>query len=367
MYRKVYLTVPYKGAPFGLDVVTPAVAGPFNLGSVVVRARIDVNPSTAQVTITSDPIPQFGLGVPMRLKALNITIDREHFVINRTNCSQLQYTGTATGSQGATASLSVPFAATGCASLPFKPGFKPSTPGKASKRNGAGLTVAFTSASGQANIKSVKVSLPKQLPSRLATLQKACVDTVFNANPATCPAGSVVGRTTLHTPILKGAMTGPIYIVSHGGAAFPDLVIVLQGEGVTIILDGNTDIKHGITTNTFKAIPDAPFTSFTATFPQGPHSILATHVSGTASADRTQHAHRHHRTNNAQVGKNIKVTITGKSTHRRKHKSQQHCKCWRASTSKVTRPETAPPPHPRPRPRARRSAAGRHARAPPTA
>ena len=321
---KVYLTGPYKGAPFGLDVVTPAVAGPFNLGNVVVRATINVNPSTAQVTITSDPIPQFRFGVPLRLKALNITIDKEHFVINPTNCSQLQYTGTATGNQGAAATLSVPFAATGCASLPFKPGFKITTPGKASKHNGAGLTVAFTSTPGQANIKSVKVSLPRQLPSRFATLQKACVDTVFNANPAGCPAGSVIGKATLHTPILKAAMTGPIYIVSHGGAAFPDLVIVLQGEGVTVILDGNTDIKHGITTNTFKAVPDAPFTSFTATFPQGPHSILATYLPAKAKyslcGQKLNMPTLITAQNNLVVNKTTKITISGC------HKPAKHAK-----------------------------------------
>jgi hypothetical protein len=312
---RVYLTGPYKGAPFGLDVVTPAVAGPFNLGNIVVRATINVNPSTAAVTITSDPIPQSRLGVPLRLKALNVTIDKEHFVLNPTNCSQQHVTGTATGDQGATAALSTPFAVTGCAGLGFSPVLKVSTPGKASKRNGAGLSVTFTATPGQANIQKVKVDVPKQLPSRFATLQKACTDTVFNANPAGCPAASVVGSAVLHTPILKSAMTGPIYLVSHGGAAFPDLVFVLQAEGITIVLDGNTSIKHGITSETFKALPDAPFTSFTATFPQGPHSILATYLPAKAKyslcGQKLNMPTSITGQNNAVITKTTKLTVTG--------------------------------------------------------
>ncbi len=312
---RVYLTGPYKGAPFGLDVVTPAVAGPFNLGNIVVRATINVNPSTAAVTITSDPIPQSRLGVPLRLKALNVTIDKEHFVLNPTNCSQQEVKGVATGDRGATAALSTPFAVTGCAGLGFSPVLKVSTPGKASKKNGAGLSVTFTATSGQANIEKVKVDVPKQLPSRLATLQKACIDTVFNANPAGCPAASVVGSAVLHTPILKSAMTGPIYLVSHGGAAFPDLVFVLQAEGITIELDGNTNIKHGITSETFRAVPDAPFTSFTATFPQGPHSILATYLPARAKyslcGQKLAMPASITGQNNAVITRTTKLTVTG--------------------------------------------------------
>jgi len=315
VHGDVYLTGPYKGAPFGLSVVTPAAAGPFNLGNIVVRSTINVNPATAQVTVASDPIPQTRLGIPLRLKALNITVDRGNFVINPTNCSQQQVAATTTGDQGTTASLSSPFAVTGCVSLPSKPVLKVTLRGHGSKHDGADLTTALSSTSGQANIKSVKLDLPKQLPSRLATLQKACVDTVFNTNPAACPAGSTVGSVTVRTPILKSALTGPAILVSHGGAAFPDLVFVLQGEGVTIDLDGNTDIKHGVTSETFKSAPDAPFTSLIARFPQGPDSILGVNLPKKAKfsfcGEHLTLPLRITAQNNATTVKSIKATITG--------------------------------------------------------
>ena len=274
----VYLTGPYKGAPFGLSVVVPAVAGPFNLGNVIVRAAIHIDRSTSALTVTSDSLPQIIDGVPLRVKTVNVSIDRPGFMFNPTNCAQRSIAATITAAQGATASVSSPFAVAGCKNLPFKPKFAVSTQGKASKASGASLHVRVTSGTGQANIAKVKVNLPLQLPSRLSTLQKACVDSVFDANPGSCPAASVVGQATAVTPVLAHPLTGPAYLVSHAGAAFPDLEIVLQGEGITLMLDGNTQIKKGITSSIFRAIPDAPISSFDLKLPKGPHSVLATNL-----------------------------------------------------------------------------------------
>ncbi len=131
-------------------------------------------------------------------------------------------------------------------------------------------------ASGLANIAKVKVDLPKQLPSRLTTLQKACTAATFEANPAGCPAASIVGRARAVTPIFPVALEGPAYFVSYGGAKFPELVVVLQGYGVTIDLHGETFInKAGITSSTFSAVPDAPVGSFEITLPEGKYSALA--------------------------------------------------------------------------------------------
>ncbi len=128
---------------------------------------------------------------------------------------------------------------------------------------------------GQANIARVKVELPKQLPARLTTLQKACTAAQFDANPAGCPAASFIGHAKAITPILPEPLEGPAIFVSHGGEAFPSLEIVLQGYGVTIDLVGSTFIsKQGITSTTFKTVPDAPVGSFELTLPEGPDSAL---------------------------------------------------------------------------------------------
>jgi hypothetical protein len=275
----VYLTGPYNGAPYGLSIVVPAVAGPFNLGNVITRASISTDPSTARVIVTA-VLPRIVKGVPLRLKNISVSINRQGFMSNPTNCGLLATESTVSGftpgsSTGATQNLSTPFQVGNCSALPFKPSFKAATSARTSKAHGASLETTINQGANQANISSLLLQLPKQLPSRLTTLQKACPEATFAANPYDCPAGSRVGGARANTPVLPGKLTGPAYLVSHGGAAFPDLDLVLETGGVRVILVGNTKIKHGITTTNFAATPDVPVSSITVNLPIGPHSALA--------------------------------------------------------------------------------------------
>ncbi|HZL16115.1 MAG TPA: hypothetical protein VFG23_00090 [Polyangia bacterium] len=267
----VYLTGPFKGAPFGLSVVVPAKAGPYNLGDIVVRAAIYINPTTAALTVVSNPLPQIIDGVPLRVQTVNVTVGSEgSFTFNPTSCVQQSIRATITSAQGAAAGVSSPFAAAGCKNLPFKPDFSAATIGKTSKALGASLSVKIISAGlGQSDIAKVDVEIPKALPTQLKTLNKACTEAQFNSDPADCPPASDVAQVTVHTPLLNSPLTGPAYLVSHGNAAFPYVEMVLQGEGVELVIDGHTQIKRGVTYSHFETVPDAPFTSFEFNSPQG--------------------------------------------------------------------------------------------------
>jgi hypothetical protein len=279
MPGSVYLTGPYEGAPFGLAVVTPALVGPFDLGAIAIRARVEIDARSGALSISSDRLPQIVLGVPLRLRRITLDLDRPDFVVNPTNCDAQEVAATVTGAQGANASVSSPFALGACRALAFKPALKASTHGKPGSSAGAALEVKLTypaSAPGsEANLARIKLALPRQLASRLTTLQGACEDTVFEADPAACPKTSIVGVARARTPVLAGPLVGPVYFVSHGAAAFPSLVVVLQGEGVQSELSGSTEIDaKKITSVTFAALPDVPVSSFEAILPTGPHSAL---------------------------------------------------------------------------------------------
>jgi hypothetical protein len=320
---KIYITEKYEGAPFGLSIVNPAKAGPFVLQEgrpVIVRAKVEVNPITAALTIVTDPpgsphaIPTIIDGIPLQVKHVNATVNRPGFTFNPTNCTPSQVTGIVHSAEGASSAVSDPFQVTNCASLKFEPKFSVSTSGKTSRASGASLHVNLSYPSGaigkDANISKIKVDLPKQLPSRLTTLQKACTNAQFEANPAGCPVDSRVGQAKAITPLIPVPLEGPAYFVSHGGAKFPELIMVLQGYGVTLDVHGETFInKAGITSSTFNTIPDAPVGSFELTLPEGPDSALA--ANGNLCKSTLKMPTAFVAQNGAEIHETTPVTATG--------------------------------------------------------
>jgi hypothetical protein len=309
----IYLTESYGGAPFGLSVVVPLHVGPFVLPTQRVRARIEVNPITSALTVTTNPLPQQVAGVPTDLREIDAVIERPEFMVNPTNCTPQEFSGTAYGTAppgqnepNSTASISSHFQVGACRSLAFTPKFVVSTSGKTSKQNGASLTAKVIEPNepqgSQSNITKVKVELPKFLPSRLTTLQKACTSKQFESNPAGCPKESMIGYATVHTPLLPVPLVGPAIFVSHGDEAFPSLTMVLQGDGVTIELVGATNIKNGVTSTTFKTVPDDPFSTFELTLPEGKYSALA--ANGNLCAETTTKT----------VKKKVTVRVHGRRT-----------------------------------------------------
>jgi hypothetical protein len=307
----VYLTGSYNGAPYGLSFVVPAIAGPLNLGTVVVRAAVSVDPHTAALTVTSEPLPQILQGVPLHIRAVNVTLDREHFIFNPTDCNPLAIDATLTSALGASVPVATRFQATNCSSLSFKPKLSVTTSGKTSRAGGASLDARLQVPSGaQANIARVKVELPKALPSRLTTLQKACAARTFETNPAGCPQASIVGYAKAVSPLLPVTLTGPAYFVSHGGEAFPSLIVVLEGYGVRVDLIGSTFIsKKGITSSTFASVPDVPVNTFELYLPEGPDSALA--ANGNLCKQKLTMGTELAAQNGAVIRQSIPIGVTG--------------------------------------------------------
>jgi hypothetical protein len=273
----VYLTGPTGGQPYGLSIPIEAAAGPFDLGRVTTRVAIGVDEHSGRVIATAT-LPRIVGGVPLHLRGLSVAVTKPSFLFNPTNCGPLSTNSLLSAIQGASSTPApAPFTVTGCSSLPFKPAFAAASPTAPSRANGASLTVSYTQPDHQANIKSVVATLPEQLPSRLTTLHQACAEAVFASgdNYKSCPKGSKVGSVTVTTPVLPEKLTGPAYLVSHGGAAFPNLDLILEGDhGVKVVLEGTTNIKGGVTTSSFPTIPDVPVSGFELSLPTGPNSAL---------------------------------------------------------------------------------------------
>ncbi|MGO9319217.1 MAG: hypothetical protein ACLQBY_00165 [Solirubrobacteraceae bacterium] len=273
----VYLTGPYSGAPFGLDIVIGAIAGPFDLGTALVRSRISVDPTSLALTIASEPFPQTMGGIPLRLRSIDVSLDRAGFLLNPSDCAPQTIGATIASAQGATIERTVPFQVAGCTSLPFTPRLTASTQAGASEQgNGAGLDIDVVNPSSDGSaLSAVTVQIPSQLRPRLTTIQHACLAGSNQASTAACPAESIIGQATVRSPVTAMALSGPIYLLAHGGRSLPTLFTRLRGEGLEVDLEGQLKISpKDVISASFAELPDVPISSFDLALPRGPHSML---------------------------------------------------------------------------------------------
>jgi hypothetical protein len=273
---KLYLAGPYKGAPLSVVAITPAVAGPFDLGNVVVRTALFVNRQTAQVNAKTDPIPQILEGVPLRIKDVRVILDRKDFSLNPTSCDPSAITVHATGNSGASTDLSAHFQVSGCGALKFKPNFSAKVSGSTKRNSHPAFTatVTYPEGPGYANIKDVQVALPHS-----EFLDQSHINTVCTRVQATaheCPKGSIYGEAEATTPLLDGVLKGPVFLKSSSHQ-LPDLAIALKGpdsQPIEVEFAGRIDSVHGQIRDTIEGLPDVPVSSFVLRMQGGKKGLL---------------------------------------------------------------------------------------------
>jgi uncharacterized repeat protein (TIGR01451 family) len=257
---RAYLAGPYKGAPLSLAIVTPAVAGPFDLGTVVVRTALRIDPETARLTADSDPLPQILQGIPLDVRSIAVKLDRPGFTLNPTDCEPLSFSGSVTSTSGQTASLSHGFQVDGCGALKFGPKLKIKLSGGTTRSAHPSLRAVLQMPPGGANIARVSVALPHSEFLDQSSIGTICTRVQFAAEA--CPKGSVYGHVTATSPLVDYKMEGLVYLRSSDHK-LPDLVAVVRGpasQPIMIASDGRIDSVHGGIRTTFESFPDVPIT-----------------------------------------------------------------------------------------------------------
>ncbi|HEY2333692.1 MAG TPA: hypothetical protein VGH58_01620 [Solirubrobacterales bacterium] len=268
----VYLSGPYKGAPISLAIITPAIAGPFDLGTVVARVALNVDPETAKVTAVSDPLPSILYGIPLDIRSIAFQMDRPEFTLNPTSCDPMSIGGEMQTATGGTSPLLVPFQVGGCSALGFKPKLAIRLEGGTTRGAHPALsaTLTYPKTGKYANVKVAQVTLPHSEFLDQAHIGTVCTRVQFAADQ--CPAKSIYGKATATTPLLSNPLSGPVYLRSSSHE-LPDLVVDLHGQ-VDVVLDGRIDSVNGGIRNTFEAAPDAPVTKFTLQMQGGKKGLL---------------------------------------------------------------------------------------------
>ena len=268
---KVYLAGPYKGAPLSLVTVVPAVSGPYDLGDVIDRIALHVDPNNAQITASSDPIPRIVEGVLLRTRSVLLQLDRPNFTVNPTNCDPFQVNATITGDQGGAASFAPHFQVANCSVLSFGPKMAMKLSGGTKRAQNPALRTEVSLAQGESNISDVSVVLPKSEQIDNAHINQPCTRVQYAANA--CPASSQIGFAKAVTPLLDKPLEGPVYLRSSTHA-LPDIVADLNGQ-IHIDLVGHVDTTKGShLRTTFEGVPDAAVTNFTLNLLGGSKGLL---------------------------------------------------------------------------------------------
>ncbi|HEX5527286.1 MAG TPA: hypothetical protein VFX44_08860 [Solirubrobacterales bacterium] len=311
---KAYLAGPYKGAPLSMVTVTPAVAGPFDLGTVVVRVALNVNPETAQINAVSDVIPDVFGGVKLDLRSIVLNVDRHEFMVNPTNCAAQATTGTINGggadptNPAAFSSYPVndPFQATGCNSLGFKPKLKVQLFGPTKRSKNPRLKATLTARKGDANIARTALTMPHSLFLDQSHIGTVCTRPQLASH--TCPKASVYGNAEASSPLLSGKLKGQVYLVSSNHH-LPDLLADLRGQ-VEIYLRGVISSKHGGLKTVFNNTPDVPVSKVVLNMKGGKKSLL---VNSTNTCAKPQRAVLNIGGQNGKKVKNNKFKLNIKS------------------------------------------------------
>jgi Domain of unknown function DUF11 len=257
-----YLAGPYKGAPISLVVIVPAVAGPFDLGTVVDRVALNVDPYTARIHAVADPLPTIREGIPLDVRSIEVKLDRPNFALNPTSCEVKAIEGSVSTQAGQTAALNNRFQVGECRRLGFKPKIGLSLQGQTKRTGHPALTATVTYPKGgaYANIARAQVSLPHSEFLDQGNIGKACTKPVLDAGA--CPARSIYGKVKAWTPLLEKPLEGPVYLVGGYGYKLPAMVAELNGQ-IRVLLVGKVDTgKNKGIRNTFEAVPDAPVEKF---------------------------------------------------------------------------------------------------------
>jgi hypothetical protein len=320
---KAYLAGPYKGAPLSLVTVTPAVAGPFDLGTVVVRVALNVNPETAQINAVSDVIPDVFGGVKLDIRAINLDIDRHEFMVNPTNCAAQATTGTINGggadptNPAAFSSYAVndPFQATGCNALGFKPKLTVQLFGPTKRAKNPRLKATLTARKGDANIARTALTMPHSLFLDQGHIGTVCTRPQLSSH--TCPAASVYGNAEAKSPLLKEKLKGKVFLVSSNHK-LPDLLVDLRGQ-VEIYLRGVISSKHGGLKTVFNNTPDVPVSKVVLNMKGGKKSLL---VNSTNTCKKPQRAVLNIKGQNGKKVANnkFKLHVASCGKHKKKHK-----------------------------------------------